>query len=408
MTKSELETTQQYYLYRLLRRMQQKNRFVTLDLDFSLTILQSFIVLQVAAGLNSAQALAELFQVDQSTMSRNLSSLTSLGYLQMSAVKSDARKRQIVLSSKGQKFLKQYDTQSDLEILSYSKLMSQSQREDFAGLFAKLNDNLQAPKLNSHSGDSPWRLEMRRITFALGAFRETFLDCAISIAEWQVLSELIYQDKCLSQAEIAQRTGIAQTSLPALIARLVKRKMLKMKSRKQDARVKDVLIQKAGIDAVHEVERGFAGRLERSLIAFHPDEKESFIKLFELYIGETASGQTLIAGDLLIKKTTSLDDFKHLRQRLIAKLHRENSLSRVPERLFDSNSEIWIICNRLNEIIGGLEILRDSEALRLVNFFVEGVPSEKNILDKCKQIITADLNLILNYEGTYLDDIVRT
>lgn len=372
---------------RLLRRLQQRNRFITLDQDLPLTIIQSFIVLEIASGRDTPAELAKLFAVDQSTMSRNLTLLARDGYIKPISSTTDRRKRNIILLKSGKKFILEYDKLSNLQIARYSFLMSKENLDEFTNLFKEFNDAILAPQINGHIGDSAIRIEMRRIVFGLGAFDKSFMGSELSVAEWQLLSELVYQNKALNQSEIAKITGAAQSSLPALVQRLVARGLLKLKPRLGDKRATELFASIKAKKLIQKAEQVFANRIYAGLAALTHNRQEKFLTLFELFIGESVQGELMISEKYFCRQAKEIQPLAELRALLLSGLANQDKLALVPSKMFDPASLIWLIYNQERQIVGGIEIEQKAKQTLILNLLM---PEDKNK----KELFTNLINVI--------------
>ena len=84
MSGERLQSTTDPYLthFRLFRRVQQRNRFITTDQDTGLTLVESFVLLEVDTEPQcNAQHLAVLLGINKGTASRVLAKLQSDGFV---------------------------------------------------------------------------------------------------------------------------------------------------------------------------------------------------------------------------------------------------------------------------------------------------------------------------------------
>lgn len=395
-------TNPEYKCFRLLRRLQQRNKFITLDQDLALTITQSFTVLEIASGRNSSQELAKLFAVDQSTMSRNLSVLCKKKYLELKTSSKDARQRIITLTKRSKEFLVDYNKTSNQQIEQYAFLMSKDKIDKFTSQFKDFNDAIKSPNLLGHPGDSDIRREMRRIVFGLGGLEPTFMGSELNISEWQLLSELIYQNKCLSQSELAEIIGASQTSLPAIVKRLNLKGLLKLTSRTGDKRVKDLHATTKATKLIHHIEKVFLSKISPGIKSLGTSRLEDFLNLFELFIGERVQGESILFNDFYCKETNEPLALQKLREILLSKLASDNQLEKTPSKLFDSHSTIYAIYNNTNLIVGGIELIKSGDKTLILNLVLPELEKQSLLLKALIRALDIDSSKLTFLPNTYI------
>lgn len=369
--------------FTLIRRLQQKNRFISSDVWANLSIVQCMIILEISTGVGRMSDLIDIFKLNQSTISRHISSLIRKKYVIAKEHKEDARSKILSLTPQGEEYLDRYSIEANKNYDRHTRHLSPEEIIDLEFFFKTVADKIVSPTLKLARSDYPIRREMRRLTHGLGMMSQSFFDSGITVGAWQVLSEIVYNPHRNSQAIITKAFGIPLPTVASIVARLSSDRLVKLTEAKHDARITTIEVTAKGRDKVQSIEKAYIELLSRGVSDIGPKDLTRFLSILEKYIGESASGGIFLDERHVLNVVTNTTDLNALRMLAIKHLSTSETSHALPSLLFHDESICWNVCLNHRTVAIGEFTLRGSKMVcnNLIFLCQSKVSEKKYILE---------------------------
>jgi DNA-binding MarR family transcriptional regulator len=346
--------------FTLIRRLQQKNRFISSDVWANLSIVQCMIILEISTGMGRMSDLIDIFKLDQSTISRHISSLIAKKYVVAKAHKEDGRSKILSLTTQGEAYLDRYSIEANNNYERHTRHLSADEINDLEFFFKSVADKIGSPALKLARSDFPIRREMRRLTHGLGMMSQSFFDSGITVGAWQVLSEIVYHPHRNSQAIIAKAFGTPLPTVASIVTRLSSERLVKLTEAKHDARITTIEVTTKGREKVQSIENAYIELLSIGAAEISPKDLARYLSILEKYIGESASGGIFLDEQYILNVITNASDLNTLRSLTVKYLATGEPPLTLPSLLFHEGSICWNIMRNHSTVAIGEFTFHDS------------------------------------------------
>lgn len=285
-------------LFLLFRLLQQSNQFLFRNPATGLTIVESALMLEIDGRAPiSAYELTNLFSVDQSTMSRNLSKLQKKGLIKQSASPLDGRQKIISTAHKGSKIMEKHDDLSNRIVTTYLAGLEQGQAAKIVEFFKRFSNDFKISEGVVRRGEHPIRAEMRRLAFLLGVTRnENFVSSELSMLSWHVLSEIFLQGE-VPLDSFANQLKIPKSSLLQLISRFEAAHYISKRAGEHDGRTLHVSCTEVGTEALRVVLRNGVDFFKTNLTVDTKKQIDPCLPLVQKLIGKDCVGDNFLGAE---------------------------------------------------------------------------------------------------------------
>lgn len=346
------------HLHLLLRLLQRSNQFIFRNPATNLTNLESMLLIQIDSTDDlTAKALTEIFKVDQSTISRNLKSAESKGYIEQTYL---GRSKILRLTKIGKKLLTIHDTHANKIVRSYLARSSKKELDNLALFFRDFCDDLGIPAGKIRNNEHPVRCEMRRIALGLGLTRsENYFSSPLTMLGWHVLSEIFLRGEVSSISHLANTLSIPSLNLTQLISRLDKSGFIqKLPS---SGRETIFICSDSGIEALKVVLNNslklFCDKLSRSTLL---RVEKSLDTIKRLTLSNHLGDKKL--GELYFRQFTGKQDLSLARSAIVKWYYKKNRLSDLHHEIAGPSSLVIGVL-RNEKIIG----IIDSSSSKIIH-----------------------------------------
>lgn len=357
-------------LHLLFRRLQQKNRFVSRDLGTDLPILESFLMMEIDADSSRiARDLAELLEVNKSSISRSLAALTERGYLRAAAGGSDARSKLVQITGKGRRFLEKYDALSNQLVEGYFSGLSTAEQDEVAAYMDRLADRLGTSPGVLREVDFAVRVAMRRLTRSFGILKPNFMNSGLNTTQWQVLSEIEYNPAVVIAHDLVEPLSTPEATISSVVKSLQRSGLVQRTQSSHDLRQYVLSLSDRGRAVLFEIEAEASSRIKGALRGVSAKDQERFVDLLERFVGSVETGIELDAG-WVVKALRSESSRSRARAFVIERVSADRRYSFVQERVIDFESYTFAL-SRDFELSGVIEFqLKGRDELTLAHFEV--------------------------------------
>lgn len=369
----------------LLRLLQQSNQFVFKHPATGLTVMESSLLLEIDGRTPiTTQTLANLFEVKQSTMTRNLDKLTSKGLIRRTTSSIDSRSKTISVTPKGKEILKKHDKLANEIIEKYEKRVSKKWLLKLSDVFNKAADGFKILPPAVRQGEHPVRSAMRRLSFLLGITRSAgFMGSTLSALNWQILSEIFLRGEIQSIKEFSHTISIPQANIIQLISRLEQSGLIIKQISRDDQRKTSFACSDKGIIAIKKIISSAVNKLKTLCSHQTQEEIQDILPHLELMVGKTPFGDMLISNKLSIVSMHGVRQLNQARRFIFQFASSKPNLT-LEQHEFASPS---------NKVFG---ILRDT-TLRGIIEISKNHRKQKIIFDFLEQDVTKDKKAIIEY-----------
>lgn len=328
-----------------LRELQKRNRFIVSAHDSLFSLSEAHIVIELCRNPEqSAQDLAKIVGLEKSTIVRSIDSLIENGLLLAKINPSDKRRRKLFLTQKGTQALKQLDENANRNVSIFSKSLDLEQIAQLSNYLKIFSDNLGAAMGELRAGESPLRLEVRRLTRALGLIGANFMSSGLSSTQWQILCEIKFASTTLGPSELSSNLRISRAAMSSALKRLRALGLISTSSHGTDKRALTVKLSDKGIKTLQKIENTAQERFSKALKSLSMPKLQTFSRLLALYCSENQLSGPLQA-EITIKRIMGEEARQVARAFLILELVRKNAFTFAPEILIGKDS----ICYGLYE-----------------------------------------------------------
>ena len=360
--------------------------------------------------------LAELLNLNKSTISRSIQSLVDSGYLETlresgqsakqkpESTSTNQLRKKLTLTGIGKKFIKLQETFNQKQITSQLNNLTSAEASKLIKLLTKFADDSADPnsvsKLPTETSQYTQMLSaMRRLTIAHGVTSESFLDTDLNSEEWLILSEL--NGSSLTTSELAQKlsqpiTTLAQKLQHKTLKPLIRSRISSTQSPPEatDQRRKPLELSEHGISVLSKFEEAAFKTFHTGLKNFNESTLEDLVLIFREYVGlGTPLRSFWVDSQTQLKKLSSELDFQNARWLLIKYLSSDQSAAntyKLPEFIFSERNLCFGVYNQ-GQLIAAFEYLQtnNKQLGELIN-----IAKTAQLTDKLQKSITKRLILI--------------
>lgn len=274
-------------IHRLLRRLQQKNRFVGTIPHSGLSPAETHFLLELDADSeHSVSSLAVLLRVDQSFSSRLAHELVRRKLIAVQQSSGDGRRKRLTITPAGRSLMKVIDQASTARYENFSETLNEREKRQLVELFKLIADGYGHPDCHSRSSDSEYRVQQRRITRCFGMLGEHVFGSSLSSSAWQLLAETVLSPVAPRPGELADLLSLAQNSLSSLIKTMTQKKLIVGQQDPDDRRSISLHALPQGRRVYTGIETAAESQLASALSAVKPAVVQQYLQVLQKFIGE--------------------------------------------------------------------------------------------------------------------------
>lgn len=375
-------------LYRSWRTFVRKIHVLsgTYDVPVSLVETHIFVELDHNSTL-PAKALAQMLQIDKTTLSRILSKMERKGFLHSLPSHNDKRSRKLNLTDKGKTILKEIDIAGNSLIETLAQSLNSKEREEFHLLLKTFADGLRAAPGTRRSQDHYLRSELRRLARCFGMLGARATVSNLNSTQEYILSTLLENssEEGIEISKLADYLSIELSTLSHSLAKLENSALIYLKPDRDDARKKRCTITTAGERELLKREKDVAALIQTGLEKLPLKNQKRLLELLQRYAaGDTAatSESQSMRPNLVI--LTNDRQRNVARNFVVQQLVHEGRQSELMEKVYSSEGYAVAFFDNEN-ILGACEIESIKGKWLLGNFFLSRVVPD---LDQYKRILT--------------------
>lgn len=363
-------------IFRLIRRLQQINRFVGRAEHTGLSPAETHFLIELhASPERSISELAELLGIDQSFGSRISQALSKRKLIRSEASSSDARRKILSLTLSGEGLIRTIDDVANHRYRELAKGISSHDLNRLVILFGKLGDEYDQPPGIRRGTEPPFRVEQRRVTRGFGLLGERVFGSRLTSSQWQLLAEVVLGIVPPQPTELARLLTLAQNSLSAVAVGLEKERLIVRRSRSSDKRSVTLHPLQMGIDLYNEIEAEAVVRFRRALKDETKDSLDHAIGVLERYVGGCLSIAPSLPPEFRCEQITVHSERQKARGFVLRELVQAGYEDDLPDRFIAPESHIFTL-NQNGQVVALLEVSQALNKLKTSTIVMGGWRSD--------------------------------
>ena len=363
-----------YQILESLRLYNLKGKFVSSVYDSPLNGSEAYILVELDIDSSrKAKDLANILELEKSTISRTVAGLVRLGYLKQKSSAQDRRHNELSLTKKGLEFLALHDQFNEKLIGEFVQNISLQEMSELQFYLKTLSDNDGAQPIVLRPNEHPMLIEMRRLARRWGAIGNSWFDSGYSIAQWQVLSEIKAGAGKSRPSELSATLSLPTNTISHILQIFENDGLIGRHRVPGDKRGWLLQLSTKGEKTLKQINLISHKRIRSALIELSPVQTERFSVLLRRYIGEEksevkASKEKVLQQMVIIRALEEDVERTEARGILILNLVRLNLYTAVPEILLGRDSLSYGLFS--NEKIGSICEFNQRDGQWSINNFV--------------------------------------
>ena len=254
--------------------------------------------------------------LDPTTMSRHVDRLKRMKLIIMKTDTTDARRRLITLSTRGNEICLRYEKENNRSNGALIKNLNAREISEFAEIMMHLADSMSARGFVPPPIAHPLRAPFRRVGEALGLLDENVGGSDLAVSEWHCLGLLANSSGVgIPAIQISETLGCARASLQALLTRLNTEGLISFLKPSGRKRSSAVSITDNGRSRFISAEQALAEMLRGGIESMSPRDRGRLLLILDKL--ELPHVETSISEDFSFEKIINQEKLGVLRGRII-------------------------------------------------------------------------------------------
>ena len=219
------------------------------------------------------------------------------------------------------------------------------------------------------------------------------MSSGFAISEWLVLTVIASSPSSVRPGDLTRLLGMQKNTVSQMLARMVARKFMKLRTVPDDKRAREIVLLSAGRRALGAIESAANTRISRATASFSAAERKSFIALFSRYVDDQPRSEpgvpVQIDAHTVVRRLSGSSELAVARGFHLLNLVRTNRHASAPATLFAENSRCYGMVAK-GEIVAVLECRDDDAAMCISNF---SLAAGKRANDSARKFLGAVLRI---------------
>lgn len=329
----------------------------------------------------TTQTLAVLFEVKQSTMTRNLDKLSKKGLIKRTISITDTRSKAISVTPKGKNLLNKHDKLANHIIDKYEERVGRKWLLKLSEVFNMAADSFNILPAARRAGEHPVRSAMRRLSFLLGITRSAgFMGSSLSALNWQILSEVFFRGEIQSIKEFSHAISIPQANIIQLISRLEKSGLITKQISREDQRKTSFLCSDKGITAIQKIIYFAVNKIKILCSQKIQEEIIQILPHLELMVGKSPFGDKLVNNELSIVYMQGVKQLSQARKFIFQFAQSKPNIILEQHEFASPNNKVFGVL-RGTTLKGVIEISKNHNKQNvIVDFLEQDVVRDKKVI----------------------------
>lgn len=382
----------QIRLFELVLRFNRRLTFIVNQLAPPLTLNESHVLGEIGRRrLITAAEIGRNLVLEKSIVSRLLAALGKRGLVSSESSPADGRLKHLKLTPAGEKIFEEDDNLRSEQVRRCVAALSSYEQSDLAYFLAVMADSLHASDVPLTQSDSSLKIQIRRLTRAMGFLGDNLLGTGLSVQKCQLLSILNSGAGICSMSMLREELPYESSMLSRLVSFLQAARLVIKDSIAGDLRRLGVKPTSAGRRFWSEKSRLAGNFIVQTLSGETPERMSHFASLLEKFL----QGRRLFDGvfgenGIAIRVLAGEEQIMNGRAFLVQELVRRGEHNRLPEMLL-SRRNFCVGVYRNDELKGLLECGKLKDRWQVFNFAL----AEDAAADKLLQRLIAGVFDIL-------------
>ncbi len=364
-----MKTSEAALLYDLFLAFNRRLRTIIQKLRPPLLLIESHMLGEInQQHIVNTTTLLQTLTIEKTKVSRTTASFLERGWIEVQQSQADKRVRYFTITEKGKDVFLADNEFRNTQVMECFVALSQSERKDLARFINTMADGLGASSIASLPGDSIGKVEIRRLTRAMGLLGDNLLNLGLPLDECQLLHIVHRDGNCVSMATLKTVLPYEMTLISRLSTFLAEQNLLKKKPLPFDKRHVQVLLTPTGIARAQKNLQNGGNRLLGSLSDYSPAARRQLISLLEkmLYYGvdQTQNDENK---KYALSEIKSEEDRQIARSMLIETLVAQKRVNEIRESILHPDNICFQVKNE-GEICAVCEAQLDKNTLTILYY----------------------------------------
>lgn len=361
-------------IHRLLRRLQQKNRFVGRVAHSGLTPIETHFLIELQADPSrDLKNLSSLLGIDQSFGSRVGKALHQKGMLLAKPDRHDKRRKGLSITKKGDSVISVVDIRANELIENFSRGLSKTEQQSVVDLFRRIADGYGHPAGIRRKHETPYRVEQRRLTRCMGLIGEDVFGSGLSSLSWQTLAEIVLSPIPIQPTELALLLGVAQNSVSTVLGSLEKRGFIRRNVNSRDRRSSTLQPLSAGIHFYRSIEERAEREIQKALGQGSKSKIQRDADVLAKFVGEEDAILPPLLPGYQLKKLEDVATVRQARGFVLRTLVALEYEEHAPETILAEKNELFGLWQE-HDLVAVVEVSSVSKKVVLASWQKEITP----------------------------------
>jgi DNA-binding MarR family transcriptional regulator len=355
-------------MHRALREFPRYNQFLTNANGLSISPPESHILVEVGGhGKLEYSTLVELIGLEKTAISKLIRGLCRQELIVATLSERDKRSKDLVLTIKGQRLLKTFDTAANQRLEQFDLISGFTARErhDLAAILGSLADALHAQRTVTRSKEHILRPAIRRLTRAFQLLGRRALGSKLNTLEWQTLLTLCENSAVTTPSQLCRDLEVSKSSLALALSELERQDLITRVQQEDDGRFFNLQPKRAGIHVVTALEVAAI-----SDFSAWKGVTRHGIELVERWIRAAAFYYHIERKTLTLRHLESKEDLDRARRETLVRYLSNAQTDTVPASCFDPRSRCFGLYQQDGKLVAAVE-LKGAKPAHLQNVFID-------------------------------------
>ncbi len=359
-------------IHRTMRAMQRRNRTVSGTYGSEIALVDSAVIQELLSdSALEAKRLAHRLRISKVQISRIVTRLTRLGYIEKHLDQKDRRINRLLVSSRGKQIFATLSKRAHAAFSSAYARLNADEKKRFADYLLRMLNDYGAPVASSLPYDPPLMIEIRRLTRMFGFYTNSVFGIrGLTLLTWHLISRIAESSSPSTLTELSTELAISPTTASTAIHRLRREGLVKTSTSPRDHRRVSLVASTKGLKMHRRIEHSALRQMKRACRQFSEKELEDFAVLWLRYSGgEHFRDHIIINSESGFRLLRSENERSVARKFLFEERVRQGLLNDLPALTVGEHSFTYALMTK-DQIRGCVEFIKTEHGWSVLHFLV--------------------------------------
>lgn len=345
----------------------------------------------------NSTALLETLRIEKTKVSRTIAYFLEKKWIEARQSQSDRRVRYFTITPAGKEIFMADNHFRNLQVRECLSPLSHSEQKDLVNFINRMADALGTSQIVSLPGDVVGKMEIRRLTRAIGLLGDNLLDLGLPLDECQLLHMVHRDGNRMSMSTLKIIMPWEMTLISRLTTSLAERGLLKKVPLPYDKRHVQVVLTTEGTARAQKNLQHGGKRLLGALTQFSPPARTQFFTLLEKMLAHNLEApNSEESKKMVVQEITGEESIKTARAFLVETLVAQKRSHEIGASILHPQNISYQLTN-LGAIRAVCELEVRNQDVSLLYFVA---PPDLNDLPALRHLFAAALDRALSASGT--------